>query len=88
MTADDCAAIVNALPVIRQLARGKPVWFAFFRYDGKFLGWEETSKILLGPLRNGSYVVKPRYRCIGKKMVPVPGSCDFDKKIAKKRRKP
>lgn len=76
MTQDDCAAIVRCLPVIRQLAKGKPVYFASFRYDGKFLGWNKATKILIGPLHCGFYVVKPRYRCVGEKMVPVPGSCD------------
>lgn len=72
MTEEDARAIVANLPLFRQLARGKPVYFAAFRYDGKFMGWYETHKILLAPLRTGRYVVKPRYRYNGKKAVPVP----------------
>lgn len=72
MTADDCRAVMKHLPVIKQLAKGKAVYFAMFQWDGKFVQWHATTKILLGPLHNGAYVIKPRYRYSKGKRVEIP----------------
>ena len=73
MTPEQCAAIVDHLPVIKACAEGKLVYFACFRHDGKFLGYRSTDRINLGALAAGFYTTKPRYQCMrpGEKPEPI-----------------
>ena len=64
MTAEDCASIMEHLPIIQALAEGNEIYFASFDWQGKFLGWKATKRVLLSPLKAGFYSVKPRYSCL------------------------
>lgn len=65
MTREHCQAILRNLRVIKAIASGKPVYFAAFRYDGKFLGWRKSSGVILGSLSCDMYSVKPHIKYNG-----------------------
>lgn len=74
MTPEQCAAIMDHLPVVKACAEGRPVYFAQFNCDGKFIRWLKSKNVNLGSLCAGFYVIKPRYQCIrpGQQPVEIP----------------
>lgn len=74
MTPEHCKAIIDNLPIVKAVAKGRTVYFAAFRYDGKFIEWRPTTKLLLAPLGAGYYSLKPRYSCMrpGKPPTAIP----------------
>ena len=55
MTPEQCASIMEHLPVVKACGEGKPVYFASFDCDGKFIAWRSTNKVSLNSLCAGFY---------------------------------
>lgn len=85
MNSAQCKVLMENLPLVQALAEGRDLYFAAFDCNGRFIEWRRTSKILLGPLAEGHYVLKPRYQCIkGSKPKAIPYPHQAERKLKRR----